>query len=109
MSKTFSTTMVIVVQTTTMVPMICGTLILKKIWNGLAPSSTAASIVSSGMPRRAADRITIAKPVWIQISTTIRKKLFQGMLVSQVCGSPPNQTQIAFSTPIWSWPAGRVS
>ncbi len=62
MSNTFSTVMVIVVQTTTMVPMICGTLILKKIWNGPAPSRIAASIVSSGMPRRAADRITMAKP-----------------------------------------------
>jgi hypothetical protein len=31
-----------------MVLMICGTLILKKIWNGLAPSMTAASTVSSG-------------------------------------------------------------
>ena len=68
--------------------MICGTLILKKIWNGLAPSMIAASIVSSGMPRSAADRITMAKPVWIQISTTIRKKLFQNGSVSQFCGSP---------------------
>ncbi len=88
MSKTFSTTMVMVVQTTTMVDMICGTLILKKIWNGLAPSMIAASTVSSGMPRSAADRITMAKPVWIQISTTIRKKLFQNSIVSQVCGVP---------------------
>jgi hypothetical protein len=77
-----------VVQTTTMVLMICGTLILKKIWNGLAPSITAASMVSSGMPRRAADRITMAKPVWIQTSTTIRKIEFQNGMVSQVCGSP---------------------
>ena len=37
----------------------------------------AASMVSSGMPRSAADRITMAKPVWIQTSTAIRKKLFQ--------------------------------
>jgi hypothetical protein len=29
--------------------MICGTLILKKIWNGLAPSRIAASMVSSGI------------------------------------------------------------
>ena len=66
--------------------MICGTLIRKKIWNGLAPSTIAASMVSSGMPRSAADRITMANPVWIQISTTIRKKLFQNGIVSQVCG-----------------------
>ena len=62
MSKTFSTVMVMVVQTTTMVPAICGTLILKKIWKGFAPSRMAASMVSSGIPRRAADRITMAKP-----------------------------------------------
>ena len=56
-----------VVQTTAMVPQICGIMIFQKIWNGLAPSMTAASIVSSGMPRSAADRMTMAKPVWIQI------------------------------------------
>ena len=63
MSNTFSTVMVIVVHTTRIVPQICGTLILRKICNGDAPSRMAASIVSSGMPRSAADRITIANPV----------------------------------------------
>ena len=83
--------MVIVVQTTTMVDMICGILILKKIWNGLAPSMIAASTVSSGIPRKAAERITMAKPVWIQISTAIRKKLFQNGICNHCCGvSPPN-------------------
>ncbi len=34
----------------------------------------------------------MAKPVWIQTSTIIRKKLFQNGMVSQFCGSvPPNQ------------------
>ncbi len=88
MSKTFSTVIVIVVQTTTIVPMICGTLILKKIWNGFAPSMIAASIVSSGTPRSAADRITLAKPVCSQTRTAIRKKLFQNGICSQNCGWP---------------------
>ena len=77
MSKTFSTRMVMVVQTTAIVPQICGIMIFKKSCQPLAPSMTAASIVSSGMPRSAADRMTMAKPVWIQIRITIRKKLFQ--------------------------------
>ena len=38
------------------------------------------------MPRSAADRITMAKPVWIQIRITIRKKLFQKGTVIQACG-----------------------
>lgn len=48
----------------------------------------AASTVSSGMPLSAAESSTMAKPVWIQISTIIRKKLFQKGMVSQVCGWP---------------------
>ena len=67
MSNTFSTVMVIVVHTTTMVPQICGIMMSKKMRKPLAPSMRAASSVSSGTPRSAADRITMAKPVWIQI------------------------------------------
>ena len=69
--------MVMVVQTTAIVPQICGIMMKKKSCQPLAPSMTAASIVSSGMPRSAADRMTMAKPVWIQTRITIRKKLFQ--------------------------------
>ena len=91
-----------VVNTTTIVPMICGTLILKKIWNGLAPSIIAASMVSSGMPRKAADRITMAKPVWIQIRMNIRKKLFQNGICSGSTGSAPNRKlRRALSRPIF--------
>ena len=43
MSNTLSTRMVIVVQTTAMVPQICGTMIFQKIWNGLAPSNPSSS------------------------------------------------------------------
>ena len=103
MSKTLSTVIVIVVQTTAIVPQIWGTLILKKICKGEAPSSTAASSVSSGMPRSAPDRITMAKPVWIQTRMIIRKKLFQNGAAIQACGSPPIATQMAFKRPICGW------
>ena len=70
---------------------------------------TAASMVSSGMPRSAADRMTMAKPVWIQIRMTIRKKLFQNGMVIQASGEPPNQTTSAFRMPICSLPSARKS
>ena len=109
MSNTFSTRMVMVVHTTAIVPQICGTMIFQKIWNGLAPSMTAASSVSSGMPRSAADRITMAKPVWIQIRMTIRKKLFQNGREIHTCGSPPSPVTMAFRRPICVWPSPRYS
>ena len=40
----------------------------------------------------AADSSTIANPVWIQIMTTMRKRVFQGELMRNCCGSPPSQT-----------------
>ena len=97
--------MVIVVQTTTMVPMICGTLMRKKTRNGPAPSMIAASIVSSGTPRRAAERITMAKPVWIQTRITMRKKLFQNGSCSGSSGSSPMLSRIALMMPISGSPA----
>ncbi len=60
-----------------MVPQICGIMMSKKMRKSLAPSMRAASSVSSGMPRSAADRITMAKPVWIQIRITISRNEFQ--------------------------------
>ena len=108
MSKTLRTRMVIVVQTTAIVPQICGTMIFQKICQPFAPSITAASMVSSGIPRSAADRITMAKPVWIQMRIAIRKKLFQKGSEIQTCGSPPNQVTMAFKRPICV-PAPRYS
>src|SRR5690606_19389179 len=63
MSNTLRTTMVMVVHTTTMVPQTWGIMMSKKMRKPLAPSMRAASSVSSGTPRRAADRITMANPV----------------------------------------------
>jgi hypothetical protein len=42
--------------------------------------------------------MTMAKPVWIQIRITIRKKLFQNGIVIQACGSAPNQSTMAFKS-----------
>ena len=44
----------------------------------MAPSIRAASSNSSGTALIAAEKITMAKPVCIQMSTTIIQKLFQG-------------------------------
>jgi hypothetical protein len=63
---------------------------------------TAASMVSSGMPRSAEDRMTMAKPVWIQIRMIIRKKLFQNGIEIQTCGAPPNPCTMALNRPIWT-------
>jgi len=98
-----------VVQTTAMVPQICGTMIFQKICQPLAPSMTAASMVSSGMPRRAADRMTMAKPVWIQMRITIRKKLFQKGMEIQTSGLPPKNSTTALRRPICTWPSARYS
>ena len=91
MSKTLSARTVIVVQTTMIVGITWGTLILKKIWKGFAPSRIAASIVSSGMPRSAAERITMANPVWIQIRMNMMKKLFQNGICRTSTGSAPKR------------------
>ena len=42
------------------------------------PSSRAASTMSSGIALIAAERTVIAKPAWIQIMITIRKRVFHG-------------------------------
>jgi len=107
MSKTFSTRIVIVVHTTAIVPQIWGIMMNRKSCQPLAPSMTAASIVSSGMPRSAAERITIAKPVWIQTRITIRKKLFQKGRVIHASGEPPKACTMAFKRPIWVEPSLR--
>ena len=42
----------------------------------------------------------MAKPVWIQIRMTIRKKLFQNGSDIQTCGWPPKRCTMALSRPI---------
>ena len=57
---------------------ICGSVTRQKICDGVAPSTRAASMISSGTALIAADRMTIAKPVWIQIRMTISQTLLNG-------------------------------
>ena len=56
-----------------------------------------------------ADSTTMAKPVWIQIRMTIRKKLFQNGSDIQTCGSPPKNCTMELRMPIWVWPSPRYS
>ena len=51
----------------------------------------------------------MAKPVWIQIRMTIRKKLFQKGSDIQTCGLPPKTWTMALSRPICTWPSPRYS
>ena len=55
-----------------------GTMILKNSWRSVAPSSRAASVISAGTPLMAADRTTIAKPVWSQMRMTISSERVDG-------------------------------
>ena len=50
----------------------------------------------------------MAKPVWIQIRITIRKKLFQKGSVIQACGWPPKRWTMALSRPICVWPVAAI-
>ena len=66
------------VTTTPIVVAICGSVTRQKICDGVPPSTRAASRISSGTALIAADRMTIANPVWIQIRMTISQKLLNG-------------------------------
>ena len=79
MSKTFSVAIEIVVSTTTSEPRMPGTVTLRNRCQAFVPSSSAASICSVGTPLMAADSTTIAKPVWIQIITTMSRKVLSGI------------------------------
>ena len=72
MSNTLATATRIAVTTTPTVGRIWGSVTLKNCSLSLAPSMRAASRSSSGTALIAADRITIAKPVWIQMRMNIK-------------------------------------
>ena len=78
MSKTFSVPTVIVLNTTTTARPDARQRHVAEHLRVVTPSSRAASTISVGMPLMAADRMTMAKPAWIQTITTIRKKVFHG-------------------------------
>ena len=58
-----------------------GTVTLRNSLKPVAPSICAASTMSSGTDLIAADSTVIANPAWIQIITTIRKKVFHGSVM----------------------------
>src|SRR4029078_4924402 len=78
MSKNFMTVTNKAVITTPIVGAICGKVIFQNTCAVVAPSTLAASVSSVGTPLIAAERITMAKPTWTQISTTINHMLLNG-------------------------------
>ena len=92
MSNTFMTVTMSVVTTTPMVVAICGRVTRQKTCDVVAPSTRAASMISSGTALIAAEKITIAKPAWIQIRITISHMLLNGC-------SWMNPTGLAVNTP----------
>ena len=79
MSKTFMTVTINVVTTTPMVGAICGSVTRQKICDSVAPSILAASVSSVGTALIADERMTMAKPVWIQMRITISHMLLNGV------------------------------
>src|SRR5665811_2348711 len=82
MSKILIVTMAMVVATVMIEPRITGTITRKKTWRSEAPSSRAASMISPDTPLMAADRTTMAKPVWSQTMITISAKTLIGLVVT---------------------------
>ena len=70
--------MLIVVSTTIRDGRMLGTVMCRNICQAPTPSRRAASTMSSGMARIAAERTVIAKPAWTQTMMTIRKNVFHG-------------------------------
>ena len=64
--------------TTPIVVEIWGRTTRQKVSDSVAPSTAAASISSLGTALIAAERMTIAKPVWIQMRMTISHTLLNG-------------------------------
>jgi len=90
MSKIFITVMRMVMKTATTVLQICGTITWKNARRSSAQPLRDASMVSSGTPLIAADSSTIAKPAFIQTTTTMISRLLSLPLsmVSHGMGSP---------------------
>src|SRR5689334_12088590 len=100
MSNSFNTLMTIVVTTTRIVGMMMGTVTFQKDTHSVAPSTRAASRISSGTDFSAAARIVIQNPVQIQTPTTISMIVLRPGVDSQVTGWPPRAVTIEFNKPI---------
>src|SRR5690606_21744424 len=105
MSKIFRVAIEIVVSTTTSEGRMLGIVIRQNSCHGDAPSSRAASMMSSGTALIEADRITIANPASIQTSTRMRKIVFAGASCRNRTGSSPRASITALRTPICCCPA----
>ena len=90
MSKTLRIAIATVVATAIRVPRIIGTTMRRNTDASPAPSIRAASMTSLGTPFSAADRTTIANPVWSQIMITIRASVLSGGTWSHGTGSLPS-------------------
>ena len=76
-------------------------MIPRKTCHSLAPSTRAASSSSVLMPLRPADRMTIAKPVHIQMPMKISAKLLSRLApASSAIGPSPTSPMSALSVPI---------
>src|SRR3954468_3942262 len=106
MSKILSVAIAIVVVTVTIEPRMSGTITLKKIWRSLAPSRRAASWTSAETPLIAAEKTTMAKPVWSQMRMTISAGRLKEKVVAHEMGWLPRAVQLAFRSPYCGWPGG---
>src|SRR5438477_6960363 len=106
-SKALSAKITSVVPTTTTVGIISGKITRRKIVSSPAPSTRAASRRSAGMPLRAADRMTMAKPVMPQTAAAmIAKLLILGSWI-QILGSVwKSVVTMALAVPVWIAPGG---
>src|SRR5918996_4412529 len=99
-SNSFSTLITMVVTTTVMVGRMIGTMILQKTVHSVAPSTRAASRISSGTDLSAAARIVMQNPDQIQMPTRMIIKVLIGVVESQATGRPPSEVMIEFNRPI---------
>src|SRR5512139_3186146 len=100
MSKILSTLMTIVVMTTAIVGMMVGTMMPQNTRHSLAPSTRAASSISTGTPLSEADSMVMQKPVHIHTPTAIKATVLICGSESHETGWPPSATTMALSNPI---------
>ena len=108
MSKAFRAVMMIVVETTARVGRRSGKMIPLKTCHSVAPSTRAASSSSPLIPFRAAEMITMQKPVQIQVVTRISRIVLRlrPLRVSHGWGATPTDVTAALSVPVWGVPGG---
>jgi hypothetical protein len=109
MSKTLSTVMVMVVQTTAMVPQICGTMILKKIWRAVGAVEHGRLDGFFGDAAQGGRQDHHGKAGLDPDQDDHQEEVVPEGQVIHACGSPPNHATMALRMPIWSLPSRRGS